>query len=173
MTNNIRQKLADSFSEGTFQLSLLQLHRIHLVEPVACGIMPTSWLWPTTINRQTSNVTYSSSFAYQYTALLTLRNRNMPLMEPDAAYQGCLPSCELYTVDHSPLGVQAQAILRLRTHGLRISGFWECAAQSQDCANSQIARNIYISSHLHASLSVFKNCIIARRRSLGLKRCKV
>ena len=42
------------------------------------------------------------------------------------------------------------AISRLRTGAAQsrdwhaISGFWECAAQSQDCANSQIAQNIYI-----------------------------
>ena len=42
------------------------------------------------IDRQTSNVTYSSSVAHQYTALLTLPDRNMPPMEADAAYQGCL-----------------------------------------------------------------------------------
>ena len=37
-TVETRQKLADSFSKGTFQLSLLQLDSIHSIEPVACGI---------------------------------------------------------------------------------------------------------------------------------------
>ena len=32
-TDNTRQWLADSFSEGTFQLSLLRLDSIHLIEP--------------------------------------------------------------------------------------------------------------------------------------------
>ena len=44
----------------------------------------------------------------------TLPGRNM---EADAAYQGCLLSWELHTVDHSLSGIQAQAILR--TRGLR------------------------------------------------------
>ena len=34
------------------------------------------------------------------------------------------------------------AISRLRD-GIAQSGFWECATQSRDCANCQIARNIY------------------------------
>ena len=37
-----------------------------------------------------------NSVAYQYTALLILPDRNMPPMEADATYQGCLPSCELH-----------------------------------------------------------------------------
>ena len=52
-------------------------------------------------------------------------------MEPDAAYQGCLLSCELHTVDHSLSGVQAQATLRLRTR----------VTQSRDCLrNLEIAQ---------------------------------
>ena len=90
--NNTRQKLADSFSEGTFQLSLPQLDSIHSTEPVVL-----SWLWPTPIDRQTSNVTYSSSIAHQYTALLTLPDRSRPPIEADTAYQECLPSCELHS----------------------------------------------------------------------------
>ena len=38
MTNNTRQKLADSFSEGTFQLSQTPLDSIYTLEQVACGI---------------------------------------------------------------------------------------------------------------------------------------
>ena len=36
------------------------------------------------------------SVAYQYTALLILPDRNMPPMEADTTYQGCLPSCKLH-----------------------------------------------------------------------------
>ena len=38
MIDNTWQKLADSFSEGTFQLLLTQLDSTHLIEPVVCGI---------------------------------------------------------------------------------------------------------------------------------------
>ena len=38
MTNNTHQRLADSFSEGMFQLLLTQLDSIHSIEPVVCGI---------------------------------------------------------------------------------------------------------------------------------------
>lgn len=34
MTNNTRQKLVDSFSEGTFQLSLTQLGSVYRTEEV-------------------------------------------------------------------------------------------------------------------------------------------
>ena len=34
--------------------------------------------------------------AHQYTALLTLPDRNMPPIEADAGYHCCLPSCELH-----------------------------------------------------------------------------
>ena len=37
------------------------------------------------------------SIAYQHTALFALPNHNMPPMEADAAYQGCLPSCKLHS----------------------------------------------------------------------------
>ena len=70
-------------------------------------------------------------------------------MEADAAYQGCLPAS--YTVDHSLSGVQARAILRLRTRGLRnleivhtcyaISRLRTCVTQSRDCLrNLEILR---------------------------------
>ena len=84
----------------------------------------------TTIDRQTSNATFSS-VAHQYTALLTLPDRNMPPMEADAAYQGCLPSCELHsrslTVGRTCVQAKfvdcAHAISRLHT----------CVTQSLDC----------------------------------------
>ena len=40
MTDKIRQNVADSFSEGTFQLSLTRLGStcIYMIELVACGI---------------------------------------------------------------------------------------------------------------------------------------
>ena len=95
------------------------------------------------IDRQTWNATYSS-IAHQCTALssmalLTLPGRNM---EPDATYQGCLLSCELHTVDHLLSGVQAQAILRLRTRGLRNLGIVHvCHAISRLCTRVTQSRD--------------------------------
>ena len=39
--------------------------------------------------------------AYQYTALLILPDCNMPPMEADTTYQGCLPSCKLHMYSRS------------------------------------------------------------------------
>ena len=145
------------------------------------------WLWLTTIARQTLNATYSSVVAHQYTALLTLSDRNMSLIEADTSYQGCLPSCKLHSrslaVKHTGKvcrlhmqimrsGDCGHVLHNLKiahtdcTHVIQfpdcahmlhnlesdleiacsISGFWECATQSWDCTNSQIARNIYVSA---------------------------
>ena len=38
MTDKTRRNVADSFSEGTFQLSLTRLGSIYTIELVACGI---------------------------------------------------------------------------------------------------------------------------------------
>ena len=81
-----------------------------------------SWLWPTTINRETLNVTYSSSIAHQYTVLLTIPVHNMPPMELDAAYQACLLSCELHSRSFA-----VSRISRLRTR----------VTQSRDSENAQ------------------------------------
>ena len=71
----------------------------------------------------------------------------MPPMEADAAYQGCLSSCEL----HSRLLAVGRAgasdleiahVLRNPEIACTISGFRECAMQSRDYTNSQIARNM-------------------------------
>ena len=102
---------------------------------------------------------YFFSAAHQHTTLLTLPDRSMPpiAMEADAVHQGCLLFCELHSrllaVGRTAIQLLAHAILRLRTRGLRnlgiaqmcyaILGFRECATQSRDCTNSQIARNIY------------------------------
>ena len=130
-----------------------------------------SWVWPTTIDRQTSNVTYSSAIAHRYTALLTLPNCNMPPMEADSAYQGCPTSCKLHSrsIAVGRIGTcdleiahTCYTISRLRTratqspdcahvlHNLEIvhtcyaiSGFWECATQSQEF--SDCAKRIHIS----------------------------
>ena len=55
----------------------------------------------------------------------------MPPMEADAAYQGCLPSCELHS--RSLAVGRTGKVRRLCT----------CVTQSPDCTDSQIARNIY------------------------------
>ena len=59
---------------------------------------------------------------------------------------------------------RCHAILRLRKPSEQsrdwhaISGFWECAAQSRDCANSQIARNIYIGTcYVHVMITQYAN----------------
>ena len=82
-----------------------------------------SCLWPTTIDRQTSNTTYSSSVAHQYAALLTPPDRNMSPMEAGTAYQGCLPSCKLHS--RSLTVVSTGKVRRLRT----------CVTQSPDCTH--------------------------------------
>ena len=104
-----------------------------------------------------------SSVAHQYTALLTLPDLNMPLMEANAAYQGCLPSSKPHSHDSRSLTVRGCSI-KIRRYRLymqitqsqdcthvaqswgwnTISGFWECATQYQDCTNFQIVWNIYI-----------------------------
>ena len=79
---------------------------------------------------------------------ITLPDRNM---EAGAGYQGCLPSCELQI--HSRRSVSGglakwkfvDCACKLRDLEIAhvcyaISGFWECATQSRDRANSQIAR---------------------------------
>ena len=143
MTNNTWPKFADSFSEGTFQLLQRWLHSRHLIEPVACGMLADcGQLWLTGKLR---------------TQPTTFPDRNMPPMQADVSYQGCLPSCKLHsrslTVGHTG------KVCRLRMwswdcahvlHNLQIAsaiwGIWECATQSWDCANYQIAWNIYIKS---------------------------
>ena len=127
---NTRQKLADSFSEGTFQLSLLQLHSIHSIEPVASAYKLTVANYDRQANFERDlllfrclsihSITHSSRSQYASHGV-------------DAACQGCLLSCELQ-VDHPLSGVQAQArnleiahvchaISRLRTR----------VTQSRDC----------------------------------------
>ena len=89
-------------------------------------------------------MTYSSSVAHQHTALLALPDRNMPPMEVDAAYQGCLPSCELhsrsFTVGRTGAG----------TYDLEIVHSW--FMQSQGCThvlcNLEIAHTCYAISRL-------------------------
>ena len=92
------------------------------------------------IDRQTSNATYSSSVAHKHS--ITLPDRSMPPMEADAAYQGCLPAS--YTVDQSLSGVQAHAILRLRTRGLR---------------NLEIAHTCYAISRLRTRVTQSRDCL--------------
>ena len=132
MTNNTRQKLADSFSDDTFPLSLPQLdsHTFNWTS----SVWHISWLWPTMIDRQTSNVTYSSAVAHQYTALLTL------------PYQGCLPSCELHSRSLAVGGTGACDLEIAHTwltqsrdcaHVLRISRLHTRVTQSQDSENAQ------------------------------------
>ena len=84
-------------------------------------------------DRQTSNATNSSSVAHQHITLLTPSDRSMPPMEADAAYQGCLASCE-----HSLSGVQAHTILRLHA--------W--FTHSRDCAH--VLRNLKITHTCYA-----------------------
>ena len=43
------------------------------------------------------------SVAHPYTVLLTLPDRNVPLIKANAAYQKCLPSCELHSHDSRSL----------------------------------------------------------------------
>ena len=94
-----------------------------------------SRLWPTTIDRQSSNTTYSSFVAHQHMALLTLPDHSMPriAMEANAAYQGCRPSCELHS--------RSLTVRRTGTCDLKIAH--TRFMQSRDCANCQIAWNIY------------------------------
>ena len=75
---------------------------------------------------------YSSAIAHQHTALLTLPDCNMPLIEAaDAAYQGCLPSCELHS--RSLIVEHTGKVCRLR---MQIMQSWDCTrvTQSPDCA---------------------------------------
>ena len=128
------------------------------------------------IDRQTLNMTYSSSVAHQHTALLALQDCSMPpiAMEADTAYQGYLPSCKLHSrsltvgrtgacdleIAHMWFTQSRDCarvtqsrdcahVLRNPEIGCTISGFREYATQSRDCANSQIARNIYIHTYIH------------------------
>ena len=126
---NTRQKLADSFSEGTFQLSL------------PCTLDWTSSVW------QTSKVTYSSSIAHQYTALthssICLLWSQTPLIK-DVFYPA---SCK---VDHSLSGLQAQVILRLHTrlHNLeiaqilRLRGTYICVIRIPFVLNYNLTRQL-------------------------------
>ena len=59
---------------------------------------------------------YPSSVAHPYKALLTLPDRSMPPMEVDAAYQGCLPCCELHS--------RSLAIGRTGACNLEIAHMW-------------------------------------------------
>ena len=77
---------------------------------------------------------------------------NMPPMEADAAYQGCLKSCELHS--------RSLAVGRTGACDLEIAH--TCVTQSPDCAYSQIARNIYTTytcnKRQDSFLSRFINC---------------
>ena len=150
-------KLADSFSEGMFQLSLTQLDTIQSIEPVACGIY-ISWLWPTMINRQTSNATYSSA-AYQY----TLPDRSMPSKEADTAYQGCLPSCKLHSRPfwHCQAYRQSSNIVDCTSisHNLEI-GHVLCNLQTA-CSISRFEHNLRILRMIVQILKLSGTCIYA------------
>ena len=108
-------------------------------------------------------MSWKLSVAHQCIALLTLPDCNMPPMEADAAYQGCLPLFELHSRSLTVRLSSKFADCACKSHNLEIahvcytisrltvqsrdwnatSGFWECTTQSWDCTNSQIARNKY------------------------------
>ena len=119
------QKLADSFSEGAFQLLLTQLH---LIEP-AYKLTVANYDCQANFKRNL----LLSAVAHQYTALITLPDHSMPPMEADTTYQGCLPSSEIHSKSHSLSGVHSK--------------FIDCAhvvimQSGHMCyANSQIAQN--------------------------------
>ena len=152
MTKNTWQKLADSFSEGMFQLSLPTLVYTQLNQwYVAYKLTVANY------NRQanfehdlllfhcssTHSITHSSrsQYAHQHIALPTLPDRSMPPMEAYTTYQGCLPSCELHS---RSLAVgrswDCAHMLRNPEIAYTISGFWECATQSQDNLCNAISR---------------------------------
>ena len=70
-------------------------------------------------------MTYSSSVAHQYTALLTLPDRSRPPIEADTAYQECLPSCELHS--------RSLAVGGRGACNLEIAHAW--FMQSRDCTH--------------------------------------
>ena len=81
-------------------------------------------------------------------------------MEVDAAYHGCLPSCELHSTSLAVGRTVACGswdcahVLRNPEIACSVSGFQECATQSRDCTNSQIARNIYTCAQCYTYCSI-------------------
>ena len=72
-------------------------------------------------------------------------------MKPDATYQECLPSCELHS---RSLAVGHTGASDLEIVHTCVTQSPECAMQSRDCANSQIARNIYTSKiRIHVNIT--------------------
>ena len=104
-----------------------------------------SWLWPTTINRQTSNATYSSAILL----IDTHSSRSQYVsMEADAAYQGCLPSCELHS----------RSIAVGRTDACDLEIAHVVIMQSRDSENAQ--RNLKIAQilRLHGTYIFCMSC---------------
>ena len=103
------------------------------------------------IDRQTSNVTYSSAIAHQHTALLTLPDHNMPPMEVDTTYQGCPTSCKLHS---RSLTVRCTGAcdLEIAHTCYTVSRLHTRVTQSPDCThmlhNLQIAHTCYTISRL-------------------------
>ena len=109
--------------------------------------------------------------AHQYTALLTLPGLDMPPMEANNTFQGCLPSYELHRHDSRSLTVRRHSmkVRRYRLH-MQITRSWDCACllcnfricatQFRDCTYCQIARNIY-----------FEPCLVAACLSCVKKFC--
>ena len=69
------------------------------------------------------------------------------------------PASYTYTVDRSLSGVLAKlkfvdCAWKSRDWNA-ISGFWECATQSRDCANSQLVQKIHLSGGLRASFIAY------------------
>ena len=81
-------------------------------------------------------------------------------MEVDAAYHGCLPSCELHSTSLAVGRTVACGswdcahVLRNPEIACSVSGFQECATQSRDCTNFQIARNIYTCAQCYTYCSI-------------------
>ena len=98
-------------------------------------------------DRQTSNVAYSSAVAHQYMTLLTFPDHNMPPMEADTAYQGCLKSCNLHSrslaVGHTGGPCTGACNLEI-VHTCYVTS--RLPAQSQDSENAQ--RNLEIAQIL-------------------------
>ena len=81
-------------------------------------------------------MTYSSVVAHQYTALLIFPNSSMPPMEADAAY---LPSCELHSRSHLPVGHTGK-VHRLRTCYAAISRLPDSENVQRNLKIAQILR---------------------------------
>ena len=110
-----------------------------------------SWLWPTTIeaNFERDLLLFRCSSTHSIT---------YPSRSQYASYS-FLPSCELHSRSLAVGRTGASDLTRVM-QSRAISGFRECATQSRDCTNSQIARNIYVFMHFRMMVWLQDNCMV-------------